>query len=199
MPSLKGRIGVRLLRWRSSCIRGRSAADCCWRKSQDGRHDRYSDRKCTLVYSVASFNGSDLSIVGPMGDRVVRRMWFICSQVDKPLNSLGSWLGDIFRWRTNERLSNLVAMSGYSPKPVAVPVIYFAAEYGSAAWRRISTGFETVKIGDDHVEVVRDHANLSEIANHLRTAVLNRYVVIEEMSFCGERRCVRQNRLASKK
>ena len=110
-------------------------------------------------------------IAGPVVDRVVRRMWYICSQIDKPLKSLGSWLGDIFRWRTDERLSNLMAMSAYSPKPVAVPVIYFAAEYGSVAWRRISSGVDIVQIGGDHAEVVRDHAKLTEIANRLRIPV----------------------------
>ena len=111
---------------------------------------------------------STLPIAGPFGDRLVRRIWFICSQVDKPVSSLGSWLGDIFKWRTHERLPNLVAMSGYSPKPLAVPVVYFAAEYGSGAWRRISGGFEIVKIGGDHTEVVRDLAKLGEIASHLQ-------------------------------
>jgi thioesterase domain-containing protein len=114
---------------------------------------------------------STLPIAGPIGDRVVRRIWFMCSHVDKPMNSLGTWLGDIFRWRTNERLSSLAAMSSYSSKPVAVQVVYFAAEYGSVAWGRISSGFEIIKIGGDHAEVVRDLANLGKIADRLRVRV----------------------------
>ena len=107
-------------------------------------------------------------IAGPIVDRAIRRMWYVFSQVDKPVNSFRLWLGNIFKWRTEERLTNLVAMSGYSPKPAIVPVIYFAAEYDSVAWNRISSGLETIKIGGDHAEVVRDPVRLGKISSYLK-------------------------------
>jgi oxalate---CoA ligase len=106
-------------------------------------------------------------IAGPIVDRAMRRTWFVCSQLDKPLNSLESWLRNVFRWRYDDRLPSVTAMSAYLPKPVAVPVLYFAAEYGSVAWRRMSSGFEMIKIGSDHTEVVRDPVSLARIGNHL--------------------------------
>ena len=102
-------------------------------------------------------------------DRAMKRTWYICSQLDMPLHSLKSWSGNVFKWHSSERPSSIVAILTYSPKPLAVPVIYFAAEYGSAAWRRMSSDIETIKIEGDHAGVVRDPASLAKIAYHLRT------------------------------
>ena len=102
-------------------------------------------------------------------DRAMRRTLYLCSQLDMPLNSLKSWSGNVFRWHTGERPANVLTILPYSPQPVAVPVIYFAAEYGSVAWRRMSSDIETIKIEADHAGVVRDPASLAKIAYHLRT------------------------------
>jgi acyl-CoA synthetase (AMP-forming)/AMP-acid ligase II/acyl carrier protein len=128
------------------------------------------------VQLILSAMRSARPIAGPIVDRAAIRTWYILSQLDRPLNSLKTWLGNIFRWRFNERFPSIVAMSGYSPKPVAAPVLYFAAAYGSVAWRRLSSRFEMIKIGDDraemgrdpHAEVVRDPANIAMIAYHLK-------------------------------
>lgn len=107
-------------------------------------------------------------IAGPVVDRAVKRTWYICSNLDRPVYFLKSWLGKVFRWHTDDRPSSVVAMTIYAPKPLAVPVIYFAAEYGSVAWRRICSVFDVIKIGGDHAEVVRDPTRLARIAYHLR-------------------------------
>ena len=112
-------------------------------------------------------------IAGPIVDRALRRTWYICSQLDRPLTVLPSWLGNVFTWHHDERPGSIVALSAYSPKPLAVPVIYFAAEYVSAAWQRISSDIDEIKMPvdeakDPHAEVVRNPASLAEIAYHLR-------------------------------
>jgi len=107
-------------------------------------------------------------IIGAITDKAVARAWYICSQLDKPVGPLQSWFGQAVRWRTDERRSSVFAMSTYAPKPVAVPVIYFAAEYDSAAWRRLGANLETIKIKGDHAAAVRDPANLATIADHMR-------------------------------
>jgi acyl-CoA synthetase (AMP-forming)/AMP-acid ligase II len=111
---------------------------------------------------------------GSIVDRAVRRAWFICSQIDRPVNSIKTWLGNIFRWRFDDRFPSVVAMSAYAPKPLAVPVLYFSAAFGSSAWQRICSSFEMIKIGfaddvrDPHAEVVRAPASIAKVAHHLR-------------------------------
>lgn len=108
-------------------------------------------------------------LAGAQADRVMKRIYFYCSQIDRPMESLKSWLRNVFRWRHNERDANLFAAMDYAPNPVAVPVLYFTAEYGSAGWRQVSSDIETIELVGDHSEVVRDPANLAKIASHLRT------------------------------
>jgi oxalate---CoA ligase len=111
-------------------------------------------------------------------DRVMRRTWntyrlsvdLIQSRVR--LNWSRPW--NVFRCRPHDRPSLVDSLLTYSPKPVAVPVIYFAAEYGSVAWRRISSDIETIKIEGNHAEGIRDPANLAKIAYHLRTRLQSR-------------------------
>ena len=107
-------------------------------------------------------------IAGPLADRIMKRTLYICSQIDRPLKSFKSWSGNVLKWTTGEREASLLTMLSYSPKPVAVPVIYFAADYGSSAWRRMCPNIKTIKIDGDHAEVVLDPANLAKIAYHLQ-------------------------------
>ncbi len=102
-------------------------------------------------------------IAGSVVDRAVVRVSYICLQLDRPLNVLKSWLGKVFKWRTDDVPSSVIAMSHYAPRPISVPVIYYAAEFSPAAWRRISSDIETVQIPGDHGAVVRDPANLAKI------------------------------------
>lgn len=110
------------------------------------------------------------SIAGPLANRIMKRAWFICSQIDRPMNSLKSWSENVFRWYHDERDANLLSMLDYSPGPVAVPVVYFEAAYGPVAWRRLSSDVRTIQLKGNHSEVVRDSANLATIASHLRTS-----------------------------
>jgi thioesterase domain-containing protein len=79
-------------------------------------------------------------------------------------NLAQSRLGQIFRRDFEEWPSAVEAMSAYSPKPLSVPVIYFAAEYGVEPWRRISPDIEIIKLSGSHGDAVRDLANLAKIA-----------------------------------
>jgi oxalate---CoA ligase len=105
----------------------------------------------------------------PLAERIMKRVWYICSQVDRPMNSFKSWSENVFRWVHNERDGNMLAVLDYAPDPIAAPVLYFEAAYGPGAWRRMGSGIETIKLDGDHSEVVRDSANLNKIALHLRT------------------------------
>jgi thioesterase domain-containing protein len=107
-------------------------------------------------------------IGGPIVDRIAARAWYICSQVDTPLTLLKSWFARVFKWRTDERSSTVTAMSMYSPKPLRVPVIFFAADYGSRGWRRLCSHIETITMDGNHAQVVRDPTNLASIAQHLK-------------------------------
>lgn len=101
-------------------------------------------------------------------DRVIRRAWYILFQLDRLLYSSKSPSRKVLKWSTDDRLSMVNAVVNYSPKPVAVPVIYFAAEYCSVAWRRMCSDIETIKIEGNHAEAVRDPGNLAKISGHLR-------------------------------
>jgi thioesterase domain-containing protein len=76
-------------------------------------------------------------------------------------------LARIFTLRADDWHKSTEAMSVYSPKPVAVPVIYYAADYGSAAWRRMASDIATVKLSGNHTEAVRNPENLATIARDL--------------------------------
>ena len=101
-------------------------------------------------------------------DRVIRRAWYICFQLDRVLHASKPRSEKPFKWATDDRLSMVDAVVNYSPKPLVVPVIYFAAEYSSTAWRRISPDIETQKIAGNHAEAVRDPDNLTKISEHLQ-------------------------------
>ena len=78
-----------------------------------------------------------------------------------------SRLGQIFKLDFEEWPSTVEAMSVYSPKPLSVPVIYFAAEYGVQPWRRISSDIAIIKLSGSHGDAVRDLANLAKIAGSI--------------------------------
>jgi len=101
-------------------------------------------------------------------NRVMKRVCYIFSQVDRPMRSLRSWSKSVFKWIHDERDANMFAMLDYSPKPVPVPVVFFEADYGPASWRRMSTKIETVALEGNHAEAVRAAENLTRIARHLR-------------------------------
>ncbi len=58
-----------------------------------------------------------------------------------------------------------IAMSRYFPKPLAIRVVFFSAEYNGKAWRRISQDLEIIDLPGDHYAVIADLAN---VASHLR-------------------------------
>jgi acyl-CoA synthetase (AMP-forming)/AMP-acid ligase II/thioesterase domain-containing protein len=62
------------------------------------------------------------------------------------------------------------AMSTYFPKPLALPVLYFSADYDAKAWRRISSDLDVVNLPGDHSEVITDP---SALANHLKAHLQN--------------------------
>jgi thioesterase domain-containing protein len=57
----------------------------------------------------------------------------------------------------------LTAMSNYSPKPLAVRVIYFSIDFSARPWRRISSDLEIIKSPGSHGQV-----DIADIAKHLR-------------------------------
>jgi acyl-CoA synthetase (AMP-forming)/AMP-acid ligase II/thioesterase domain-containing protein len=73
---------------------------------------------------------------------------------------------DIEDWPTS-----VEAMSIYAPKPLDVPVVYYAAEYGPAAWQRISPNVTTVRLSGNHGDAVREAANLALIANDMKARI----------------------------
>ena len=103
-------------------------------------------------------------------DRIMKRVYYIFSQMDRPADSLAAWVANVFKWQHNERDANLFSALDYAPKPLAVPVVYFQAIYGPAAWRRLSPNIQTVKMQGDHAGVVRDDDDLKTIARHLKAS-----------------------------
>lgn len=61
------------------------------------------------------------------------------------------------------------ALARHLPAPITAPVIYFSAEFGSLASRRLSPDVEVVKLGNHHDDTVRDPAHLADIAKRLLT------------------------------
>jgi thioesterase domain-containing protein len=102
-------------------------------------------------------------------DRAMRRAWYICFQLDRWFSAPGARQGKVFSWRTDDRTESVKAVVNYSPTPLSVSVVYFAAEYTSAAWRHVSSAIETVEIDGNHAEAVRDRGNLAKIAASLLT------------------------------
>jgi acyl-CoA synthetase (AMP-forming)/AMP-acid ligase II/thioesterase domain-containing protein/acyl carrier protein len=100
-------------------------------------------------------------------DRVMRRVWYIYFQSDVWFTSLRKT--NIFRWGTDDRLSSTHSLVNYSPDRLAVPVIYFEAEYSSAAWRRMGSSLDMIELEGNHAAAVRDPANHAKIAHHLQT------------------------------
>jgi oxalate---CoA ligase len=84
-------------------------------------------------------------------------------------------LRQLFERHISDRRSNVDILTMYSPKPLAVPVLFFEAEFSSKAWRRISSDIEAVSMlegqsdtcPDRHTEVVRNPANLEKMAASL--------------------------------
>ena len=104
--------------------------------------------------------------------KVLKRLIGHRNQVPSPTVVAGgipSRLAEFFKPDIDCWPSTVFAMSVYSPKALAVPVVYFASEYGAAAWRRISSDIVNIKLPGNHSEAVRDPANLATIANYLRT------------------------------
>ena len=70
--------------------------------------------------------------------------------------------------KVSERDRNLKyssAMSNYFPKPLAVQVVYFSAEYNAKAWLQISSNIEVIKLAGDHGSMTIDPTDL---VHHLR-------------------------------
>ena len=160
-PTISGRRYVQLL---LSAIRAARpiagpavdrAAAIVWHK--------LSDLDRPLKYSIAERYASMKNKAqksAPAGDS---------SAVDQPRipGLTRSRLARIFTLRADDWHKSTEAMSVYSPKPVAVPVIYYAADYGSAAWRRMASDIATVKLSGNHTDAVRNPENLATIASDL--------------------------------
>ena len=52
-------------------------------------------------------------IASSVVDRAVVRVSYICLQLDRPLNVLKSWMGKVFRWRTDDVPSSVIAMAAF--------------------------------------------------------------------------------------
>jgi thioesterase domain-containing protein len=126
-----------------------------------------------IMKSVLSAMRKIRSFDKTFADRAMKRTYFVFSQIDRPMNSLKSWARNVFRWRHDERNANLLAVLDYAPTPLAVPVQFFEAAYGSRALRHVSKDIRTVRVGGDHAEVVRDPSNLAMIADHLKAETTN--------------------------
>ena len=126
------------------------ASRCRRRKSRDRRHDRFADgQRAPFGEAALSVLRQMRPIAGEFTKRAMRRSYFICSQIDRPLKSVKSWAADVFRWRHDEREANLLAVLDDGADPVAIPVVYFSAAYGSAAWRRVCSEIETIDLEGD--------------------------------------------------
>jgi acyl-CoA synthetase (AMP-forming)/AMP-acid ligase II/thioesterase domain-containing protein/acyl carrier protein len=79
-----------------------------------------------------------------------------------------SRLAEIFRFNTDDWPTSVEAMSIYKPNPLAVPIVYYAAEYGSEPWSRISSDIVNVRLSGSHNDAVQSAANLALIANDLK-------------------------------
>jgi hypothetical protein len=49
----------------------------------------------------------------------------------------------------------------YSPKPLAVRIVYFSAEYDATPWRRISPDLEVIKLHGNHLAMIIDPTDLA--------------------------------------
>jgi acyl-CoA synthetase (AMP-forming)/AMP-acid ligase II/thioesterase domain-containing protein/acyl carrier protein len=76
-----------------------------------------------------------------------------------------SRIGEIFRLQTDDWPTSVEAMCAYLPKPLEVPLIYFAADHSAAAWQRVSSNIVNIRLSGDHSDAVRDPANLATIAD----------------------------------
>ena len=56
-----------------------------------------------------------------------------------------------------------LAMSNYTPNPLAVRVIYVKVEFDAGAWRRISRDLEVVELPGTH-----EFPDYASVAEHLR-------------------------------
>lgn len=79
-----------------------------------------------------------------------------------------SRLGQLFNLKIDDWPTSVEALSLYSPKSLAVPVVYYAAEYSAEPWRRISPDIVGIKLSGNHRDAVRDPANLATIAEDLK-------------------------------
>jgi acyl-CoA synthetase (AMP-forming)/AMP-acid ligase II/thioesterase domain-containing protein len=79
-----------------------------------------------------------------------------------------SRLIQIFSLDTDDWPTSVEAMSIYAPKQLNVPIVYYTAEYGPAAWQRISPNIATVQLSGNHGDAVREAANLALIAADLK-------------------------------
>jgi oxalate---CoA ligase len=79
-----------------------------------------------------------------------------------------SRLALLFKLQIDDRPASVEALSLYSPKPLSVPVIFYAAEYSAEPWRRISPDIVSIRLSGNHRDAVRDPANLATIADDLK-------------------------------
>ena len=57
-------------------------------------------------------------------------------------------------------------MARYHPKPLAVPAIFYSADYDGRGWCRLIPDLEIVRLPPGHIQSVTDH--VGDLANHLR-------------------------------
>ena len=115
-------------------------------------------------------------LAGHIVDHATTWAWHQCARVRQFLN-----LPLAKRWAvTKRKMRNLSAgdveqptdewlakhaalLPNYFPKPLAVRVIYFSADYDGKDWRRLSAGLEIIKTPGGHTDI-----ELSYIAEYLR-------------------------------
>lgn len=62
-----------------------------------------------------------------------------------------------------------IAMARYSPAPLAVPVVFFAADHDGRAWRRLTSEVEVIDLPGGHLGCVT--TNAAPLVEHLRQRI----------------------------
>jgi oxalate---CoA ligase len=131
--------------------------------------------------------------LGPVVDRAMAWTWYRCTEVQKFWNLpwVRRWTAIKNRVRGRDRQTVVAeavqrnrgdigvsplgrfadarttrysaAMSNYTPKPIAAPVIYISVDFGPGKWQRVSPNLEVVKLAGNHY--FPDISRIADILN----------------------------------
>jgi acyl-CoA synthetase (AMP-forming)/AMP-acid ligase II/thioesterase domain-containing protein/acyl carrier protein len=124
-------------------------------------------------------------LAGPIVEHATVWAWYQCARLRQFLNlplaqrwaaikrKLRNLAGDDVLQPPDEWLAKQAALlPNYSPKPLAVRVIYFSADYNAKDWRRISSDLELIKTPGAHTDL-----DLAYIAEHLRPRLQSKVTI----------------------